>query len=69
MQQYDKSFYYIDFSGRDNLTDDEKKALEEIQNSYRPIERVELLLEYRITDKITADEFEQMTGLPYNYEH
>lgn len=69
MQQYDKSFYYIDFSGRDNLTDDEKKALEEIQNSYRPIERVELLLEYRIMDKITADEFEQMTGLPYNYEH
>lgn len=69
MQQYDKSFYYIDFSGRDNLTDDEKNALEEIQNSYRPIERVELLLEYRIMDKITADEFEQMTGLPYNYEH
>ena len=45
MQQYDKSFYYIDFSGRDNLTEDEKKALEEIQNTYRPIERVDLLLE------------------------
>ena len=69
MQQYDKSYYYIDFSGRDNLTEDEKKALEEIQNTYRPIERVDLLLEYRVLDKITADEFEQMTGLPYNYEH
>lgn len=69
MQQYDKSFYYVDFSDRDNLTNDEKRALEEIQNTYRPIERVELLLEYRIMDKITADEFEKMTGLPYNYEH
>ena len=69
MQQYDKSFYYIDFSDRDNLSNDEKKALEEIQNCYRPIERVELLLEYRINDKITADEFEKMTGLPYSYDH
>lgn len=69
MLQYDMSYYYIDFSDRDNLTDAEKKALEEIQRSYRPIERVELLLEYRIMDKITADEFEKMTGLPYNYEH
>ena len=68
MVLYDKSYYYIDFSNRENLTDDEKKSLEIIQRDYRPIERVELLLEYRIMDKITADEFEQMTGLPYNYE-
>ena len=69
MAQMDLSYYYIDFSGRDNLTNDEKVALETIQKMYRPIERVELLLEYRINDKITADEFETMTGLPYNYEH
>lgn len=69
MAQYDKSFYYIDFSDRDNLTSEEKIALENIQKTYRPIERVDLLLEYRIQGKITADEFETMTGLPYNYEH
>lgn len=69
MAQYDKSFYYIDFSSRDNLTSEEKMALENIQKAYRPIERVDLLLEYRIQGKITADEFETMTGLPYNYEH
>lgn len=69
MGQMDLSYYYIDFSGRTNLTDEEKSALELIQKTYRPIERVELLLEYRINDKITADEFETMTGLPYSYEH
>ena len=69
MKQYDLSYFYVDFSNRDNLTSDEKKALEYIQKDYRPIERVELLLEYRIYDKITSDDFEKMTGLPYNYEH
>lgn len=69
MAQYDKSYFYVDFSNRDELTSDEKKALEYIQRDYRPIERVELLLEYRITNKITSDDFEKMTGLPYNYEH
>ena len=67
MVQYDKSQYYIDFSDRDNLTNDEKKALENIQMLYRPIERVEYLIEYRITGKITSDEFEKMTGLPYDF--
>lgn len=67
MVQYDKSQYYVDFSDHDNLTNDEKKALENIQSMYRPIERVELLLDYRVTGKITADEFEKMTGLPYNF--
>ena len=69
MAQYDKSYFYVDFSNRDELTSDEKKALEYIQRDYRPIERVELLLEYRIANKITSDDFEKMTGLPYNYEH
>lgn len=67
MVQYDKSQYYVDFSSRDNLTNDEKNALEKIQESLRPIERVDLLLEYKIQGKITADEFETMTGLPYNF--
>lgn len=67
MVQYDKSKYYIDFSDRDNLTNDEKNALEKIQETLRPIERVDLLLEYKIQGKITADEFETMTGLPYNF--
>lgn len=69
MREYDKSYYYVDFSNHESLTADEKVALDNIQKMYRPIERVDLLLEYRITEKITSDEFEKMTGLPYNYEH
>lgn len=67
MVQYDKSQYYVDFSERTNLTDDEKKALDRIQQMYRPIERVDLLVDYKAQGKITADEFEKMTGLPYNF--
>lgn len=64
---YDMSKYYVDFSSRTNLTDDEKKALEAIQKTLRPIERVDLLIEYKITGKITDDDYETMTGLPYNF--
>lgn len=67
MVQYDKSQYYIDFSDKENLTNEEKAALERIQQTYRPIERVDFLIEYKVQEKITADEFEQMTGLPYNF--
>ena len=67
MIEYDKSAYYIDFIDRDNLTNDEKVALERIQEMYRPIERVDLLLEYAINGKITTDDFEKMTGLPYTF--
>lgn len=66
-QQYDKSYYYIDFSNHENLTEDEKKALEMIQQMYRPMERVDLLLSYKVSGKITADEYEKMTGLPYTF--
>lgn len=66
-QQYDKSAYYVDFSNHTNLTNDEKTALQRIQDTFRPIERVTLLLEYKAQGKITADEFEKMTGLPYNF--
>lgn len=68
MISYDKSQYYIDFGDRDSLTNDEKVALENIQALYRPIERVDYLLEYRAQGKITADEFETMTGLPYEFD-
>lgn len=67
MIQYDKSKYYVDFSDRDNLNNDEKVALDRIQQLYKPIERVEFLLDYRAAGKITADDFETMTGLPYNF--
>ena len=67
MIQYDKSAYYIDFSNRDNLSNDEKIALEKIQEMYRPIERVDLLLEYKMSGKISTDDFETMTGLPYTF--
>lgn len=65
MIQYDKSQYYVDFSDRDNLTKDEKIALERIQEMYKPIERVNFLIEYKVSCKITADDFEKMTGIPY----
>lgn len=67
MAQYDKSQYYVDFSNRDNLNDAEKNALQAIQDTYRPIERVDFLIEYLVKGKITSDEFEKMTGLPYSY--
>lgn len=64
---YDASKFYIDFSKHTNLTDDEKKSLEQIQQTFRPMERVPYLIEYRIREKITSDEYETMTGLPYNF--
>ena len=64
---YDMSKYYIDFSEHSNLTDDEKKALEQIQQMYRPLERVDLLIDYKHSGKITDEEFETMTGLPYSF--
>lgn len=67
MAMYDKSYYYIDFSKNNLLSENEKAALEKIQEIYRPIERVEFLLEYKTSGKITSDEFEVMTGLPYNF--
>ena len=67
MHFYDKSHYYVDFSNSDLLTKDEKVALERIQETYRPVERAELLIEYRVQGKITDDDYERMTGLPYRY--
>ncbi len=64
---YDMSKFYIDFSNRNNLTDEEKKELENIQQTLRPIERIDLLIEYKITGKITDDDYEIMTGVPYNF--
>lgn len=67
MSSYDKSQYYIDFSESDNLTKEEKDALEAIQQMYRPLERATFLIEYKIMGKITADEYEKMTGVPYDF--
>lgn len=67
MVMYDKTLYYVDFSSSETLTNDEKAALEKIQELYRPIERVEFLVEYKAAGKITTDDFEKMTGLPYNF--
>ena len=61
----DLSQYYVDFSNRDNLTDADKNDLKCIQDTYRPIERVEYLNDYRLMGKITEDDYETMTGVPY----
>jgi hypothetical protein len=66
MHLYNKELYYVDFSDRDDLSEDEKTALHAIQETYRPIERTELLIEYKVNGKITNDDWETMTGLsPY----
>jgi len=65
MRTADLSTFYIDFSDNILMTDDEKVAIERIQQEFRPIERTELLLEYLAEKKITDDQFEKMTGLPY----
>jgi len=67
MITYDESKYYIDFSNRENLNDNEKQTLETIQKNYKPIERVDLIMEFIINDKITIDDFEALTGLIYSY--
>lgn len=64
---YDMSKFYIDFSNRNNLTDEEKKELENIQQTLRPLERVDSLIPYKLYGKITDDDYETMTGLPYNF--
>ena len=64
---YDESKYYIDFSNRNNLNDYEKETLENIQKNYKPIERVDLITEFVINDKISVDDFEALTGLIYSY--
>lgn len=61
----DLSRYYVDFSNRSDLTDTDKDNLKTIQDTYRPIERVEYLNEYRLMGKITEDDYETMTGVPY----
>lgn len=62
---YDPSHYYVDFSQRDNLSDDQKVALERIQQCYLPLERAPYLSEYRANNLITDDDYETMTGIPY----
>lgn len=68
MKPFDLSLYYVDFSNRESLTEAEKNALENIQKIYLPLDRVPLLLEYLVTKKITSDEYETMTGLPYQFD-
>lgn len=59
------SDYNIDFSDNLNLSEEEKLNLKDIQENYRPMERVDLLLDFRNNGKISEDEFETLTGVPY----
>ena len=62
---YNETDYKIDFSSHTNLTEGEKNELNVIQESYRPMERIDYLLKFKDTDKITDDEWEKLTGLPF----
>ena len=55
--------YSIDFSNHKDLTQEEIGRLNQIQLDYRPIERTDYLFEYKISGKITSDEFEILTGI------
>lgn len=66
--KYNPADYYIDFSDRADMSDTDKIALERIQKTYLPIERATFLQDYRYMGKITDDEYEKMTGIPYRYE-
>lgn len=63
---YNANDYYVDFTDRSNLTDGEKIALEKIQTEYYPLQRVTFLAPYRNNDKITDDDYETMTSIPYS---
>lgn len=65
---YNPEKFHVDFSSHPNLSKSEKEDLQKIQETYRPMERVEYLTQYRIEGKLTDDEFEQLTGVPYNFE-
>ena len=65
---YNPADYYIDFSGSTTLSDSDKIALERIQQQYLPIARATFLQDFRYQGKITDDEYEKMTGIPYRYE-
>ena len=67
MVTYNENDYYIDFTDRQNLSDNDKKTLEEIQKKYRPVERAEYLNEFVYSGKITTDDMETMTGIPYSF--
>ena len=64
----DLSLYFVDFSNRNNLTNDEKESLKNIQDTLLPLDRVPLLLEFLVNAKITTDDYEKMTGLPYQFD-
>jgi hypothetical protein len=66
--KYNAENYYVDFSNRADLTEADKEALKRIQDTYLPIERATFLQDYRYTGKISDDEYEKMTGIPYRYE-
>lgn len=61
----DASLFYIDFSDNVLMTNEEKDQIKRIQLEFRPIERIEFLLDFKVEGKITDDQFETMTGLPY----
>lgn len=64
---YNKNDYFIDFNEREELDPMDIQALMEIQETYRPVDRVEYLLRFRAEEKITDDDLEKLTGIPYQY--
>ena len=61
---YNPADYFVDFSKNKKLSKEEKKSLQNIQKTFKPIERSSFLLEYVHDGKISEDDFTKSTGIP-----
>lgn len=66
-KRYNRNDYFIDFTQREELEQEDVQRLMEIQETYRPVDRVEYLLRFRAEEKISDDDLEKLTGIPYQY--
>lgn len=65
MKKFEKNNYIVDFENNEKLTTKDKEELKEIQEKYYPIERTEHLTEFYLDGKITDDEYETLTTVPF----
>lgn len=65
MKKFEKNNYLVNFENNEKLTDEDKKELKRIQDQYYPMERTEHLAEFYLEGKITDDEYEILTTVPF----
>lgn len=65
MKKFKKDNYLVNFENNSKLTPEDKLELKRIQEQYYPIERTEHLTEFYLEGKITDDEYEILTTVPF----